>query len=101
MAATRFGQLLRELRSERQMGIKQLGPELGVTYTYISKLENERAKPSEELIQRIATFFNCNPDMLYIAADKVPADAIDVIRRQPNVTLPYLRRLGKRAGRRR
>lgn len=88
-----FGQLLRRLRQERRVGIKSLGPDLGVNYTYLSKLENDRGVPSDELIDRIAAYFKCDRDKLYLAADKVPSDAMEAIRRRPDEALRYLRRL--------
>jgi HTH-type transcriptional regulator, competence development regulator len=95
----RFSQLLRELRRERQLGIKKLAPELKVNYTYLSKLENERAVPSDELIERVAAYFNYDPDKLYLAAKKIPKDAVEAIRLNPEVTLPYLRKLAARGRR--
>src|ERR1700674_5024380 len=38
--AMEFGQLLRQLRTKTGIGIKRLAPELHVSYTYLSKLEN-------------------------------------------------------------
>ena len=41
------GDILRQLRANKGVGIKRLAPELGVTYTYLSKLENnEEGLPS-------------------------------------------------------
>lgn len=96
----RFGQLLRQLRKERQLGIKKLAPDLDVNYTYLSKLENDKAIPSEELVRRIARYFDYDADKLLLAADRVPGDAIAIIRRRPDLTLRYLRRVGSRGRRR-
>ena len=90
-----FGKLLRRLRREQDVGIKKVGPDLGVSYTYLSKLENDKARPSDELIERIASYFGCDKDMLYIAADKVPLDAMEALRRHPKESLEYLRSLAK------
>lgn len=100
MAKTGFGRMLRQLRLERNLGIKKLAPELGVNYTYLSKLENEKANPSADLIKRIAEFFGCDVDELFLAANKLPQDVIEAIRERPEVTLPYLRRISGRGGRR-
>jgi len=95
-----LGKLLRQLREEHEIGIKKLAPELGVNYTYLSKLENNKARPSDQLIERIANYFNCDRDMLYVAADKVPHDAMEVIRRYPRESLQYLRSLAQHASKR-
>jgi len=90
-----LGGLLREIRQQRDLGIKKVAPALGVDYTYLSKLENDRAKPSDDLIDRIANYFGCDKDLLYVAADKIPEDVMDVIRRYPKKTLQYLRNLNR------
>jgi len=95
----RFGDLLRELREENGVGIKTLAPHLGVGYTYLSKLENGRSVPSDELIKRIAEYFGCDPDQLYLSADKLPPDLVDVIKRQPIESLRLLRSLDPNAKR--
>ena len=45
---TTFGAVLRQLRNKTGLGIKGLAPELGVTYSYLSKLENNEVGPSEK-----------------------------------------------------
>ena len=37
----KFGRILRRLRKESEIGIKGLAPRLGVSYSYLSKLEND------------------------------------------------------------
>jgi len=96
-----FGKVLRQLRQQRRVGIKQLAPELGINYTYISKLENNRATPSDKLIERIADYFGCDKNMLYIKADKVPMDAREAILHHPEETLKFLRILAQNAPQRR
>jgi len=44
-----FGVLLRDLRRKKGIGIKQLAPELAVSYTYLSKLEHNQVRPSRRL----------------------------------------------------
>jgi transcriptional regulator with XRE-family HTH domain len=90
-----FGQVLRQLRQERDLGIKRIAPALNVNYTYLSKIENDKATPSDELIERIAGYFGCDRDTLYLAADKVPQDALDAIKRYPRESLEYLRNLSQ------
>jgi transcriptional regulator with XRE-family HTH domain len=88
-----FGNLLRELRQKQKVGIKQVARDLGVNYTYLSKLENEKAKPSQHFVEKIADYFGCDKDLLCIAADKIPEDAMEAIRRQPAEALKFLRQL--------
>ncbi len=66
--------MLRELRAREGVGIKRLAPQLGVTYTYLSKLESNQVRPSEQLVERVARYFNYDRDQLLLTADKVPDD---------------------------
>ena len=91
----KFGGLLRELRRQKNLGIKKAARELGVNYTYLSKLENDKALPSEELIERIVNHFGGDRDLLYVAANKVQDDVMEAIRRNPKETLNYLRSLAE------
>ena len=90
-----FGSLLRDLRHKQKVGIKQVARDLGVNYTYLSKLENEKSKPSQDLVEKIARYFDCDKDLLCIAADRIPEDAMEAIRRRPEEALTFLRHLLK------
>ena len=71
-----LGQQLRELRKARNLSQKQLADLVGINFTYLSKIENERLDfaqfPSEDLIQRLAKALNADVDELLILARKVP-----------------------------
>ena len=86
-----LGKLLTRLRNEKGVSIKELGPAIGVNYTYISKLENSKSTPSLELIQRIADYFNCDAGLLMIAAGKIPPKMMRVVTENPEEVLAYLR----------
>jgi transcriptional regulator with XRE-family HTH domain len=86
-----FGGLLRELRSQTGLGIKRVAPELGITYTYLSKLETNQVRPSAELVDRMATYYGYDRDLLLIAADRVPPDILEILREHPGDAIAYLR----------
>jgi transcriptional regulator with XRE-family HTH domain len=88
----RFGTLLRKLRSESGVGIKTLAPELGVNYTYLSKLENDEARPSEELVQRVSEYFKYSSSDLLLAAGHVPPDILEILRTHPQDAVEFLRK---------
>jgi transcriptional regulator with XRE-family HTH domain len=91
-----FGPILRSLRYRNGIGIKKLAPELGVTYGYLSKLENAEAQPSEEFVHRVASYFNYDSSELLLAAGRVPPDVVEILRNHPHDALDYLRtRFGK------
>lgn len=86
-----FASVLRELRSQSGVGIKKLAPELGVSYTYLSKLENDQVRPSAALVQRVANYFNYDEDRLLIAADRVPPDILRILQENPEEAIGFLR----------
>jgi transcriptional regulator with XRE-family HTH domain len=92
-----FGQILRELRSKSGLGIKRLAPELGVSYSYLSKLENNEVGPSEEMVTRVARYFKYDRTRLLLTAGKVPQDVLDILRDNPDEAVEFLRaRFGRR-----
>ena len=87
----RFGTLLKELRRESGVGIKKLAPELGVTYSYLSKLESNQAHPSPELVARVSTYFGYSRDRLLLSADEVPPEILRILQERPDEALAFLR----------
>jgi transcriptional regulator with XRE-family HTH domain len=71
-----FGQRLRELRKARSLGQRALAGQVGVSFTYLSRIETETLDfgpyPSEDLICRLAEALDADPDELLILARKVP-----------------------------
>ena len=86
-----FADILRYLRRQEGISIKGLAPELGVDYTYLSKLENRKATPSEDVVGRVATYFDYDKDHLLLAAGKIPADVLEILRGNPEEAIAFLR----------
>jgi transcriptional regulator with XRE-family HTH domain len=86
-----FGQLLRQLRIKSGLGIKRLAPELGVNYTYLSKLENNEVGPSEEMVGKVARYFNYDRDRLLLTAGKIPPEILEILRNNPDEAIGFLR----------
>jgi HTH-type transcriptional regulator, competence development regulator len=86
-----FGEVLRQLRTKTGLGIKGLAPELGVTYSYLSKLENNEVGPSEKMVDRVARYFRYDRNRLLLAAGKVPEDILEILRNNPDEAVRFLR----------
>ena len=71
-----FGEKIRDLRKSRNFTQRELGDLVGVTFAYISKVENERLDfgdyPSEALICKLALALDTNEDDLLLLAKKIP-----------------------------
>jgi HTH-type transcriptional regulator, competence development regulator len=86
-----FGETLRLLRRDAGVGIKRLGPELGVSYSYVSKLESGEVNPSEELVGRVAAYFQYDRDRLLLSAGKVPPEVLRILQEHPDDAVQFLR----------
>jgi len=91
VAFVEFAEVLRGLREKSGLSIKRLAPSLGVDYTYLSKLESNRLKPSAELVERVSAYFNYDRDQLMLSADKIPADIKQILRDHPEDAIAFLR----------
>jgi len=87
-----FSNLLKNLRTEKGVSIKKLAAEVGLNYTYISKLENAKVKPSLEVINKFSHYFNYNSDELMITAGKIPKDVEEILKSNPKEAVKLLRR---------
>ena len=72
----RFGDRIRELRKAKALGQRALAEKVGVSFTYVSKIENEKLDfgdyPSEELIGKLAAALDADKDELLLLAEKIP-----------------------------
>jgi HTH-type transcriptional regulator, competence development regulator len=72
----KFGQKVRSLRQAMGLSQRALAPRLGINFTYLSKIENERLDcgdyPSEGLICKLAHALGANEDELLLLAEKIP-----------------------------
>lgn len=72
----RFGERVRELRKAKSLSQRALGVMVGVSFTYVSKIENEKLDfgdyPSGELIGKLAKALDADEDELLLLAEKVP-----------------------------
>lgn len=59
-----FGERLKELREERKVSMEELGKEIGVSHSAISRWERDLREPSLENAKQIAIFFKVSTDYL-------------------------------------
>ncbi|WP_425400158.1 helix-turn-helix domain-containing protein [Aeoliella sp.] len=84
----RFGEQVRALRQERQLTQRELANRLGVSASYISKVENENLPfgdfPSESFIHRLAEELEADEEVLLLLANKIPPLIRRRVLEQPN-----------------
>src|SRR5438552_1483660 len=73
----RFGEQIRKLRQAQKLTLRGLSAKIGVGFTYLSKVENEKLDfadyPSDDLIVRLAKALDADADELLLLAKKIPA----------------------------
>jgi transcriptional regulator with XRE-family HTH domain len=79
-----FGEHIRQWREERGVGLRQFAKAIGVSPTFVSKMERGTGPlPGEETIRKMAAYFGKNPDALLALANKVAADVLAIIMKEP------------------
>ncbi len=85
----RFGERVRELRKAKGYSLGALGQQVGVGFTYLSKVESGKLDfgdyPSSALIQRLAVVLDADADELLLLAGRIPDSIADRIREKPEV----------------
>jgi transcriptional regulator with XRE-family HTH domain len=93
MAQPTFGKLLRSYRLRARKTQEELANAIGVDFTYISKIENDKAAPpSRRRIERAARFLQLTQDEeigLLLAAEKLPSDVQDWALDRPKAVSLY------------
>ncbi len=72
-----FGKFLRRLRKQSNKTQRDLAREVGVNFTYLSKVENDApgfSTVSEGTLMRLAGALDVDPDEMITRAGKVPSD---------------------------
>jgi transcriptional regulator with XRE-family HTH domain len=88
----RFGAFIRRHREANEIGLREMAKRIGVSPTYLSKVErDEFAPPTEDRVKAIAEVLNLNPDELLARAGKVASDLTEIIKRQPVEAASFLR----------
>lgn len=71
---TAFGKLIRDRRKDKGYSQRELAALINIDFTYLSKLENNRAEyaPKEDVIRNLARYLDLDPEELIFLAGRVP-----------------------------
>jgi transcriptional regulator with XRE-family HTH domain len=84
MSGERFGEFVRRERAAKEIGLREMARKIGVSPTYLSKVErDEFPPPAEDKVKAIAEIIGCDVDQLLARAGKVASDLSDIIKRRP------------------
>lgn len=84
MSGKKFGALVRREREAKELGLREMAKMIGVSPTYLSKVErDEFPPPAEDRVKEIAKVIGYDADELLALAGRVASDISDIIKRQP------------------
>jgi transcriptional regulator with XRE-family HTH domain len=92
-----FGALLRREREAKKIGLRQMAGMIGVSPTYLSRIETDQfPPPAEDRVRAMAEIIGYDADVLLAKAGKVAADLLDIIKANPREMAALLRAAAKR-----
>lgn len=88
-----FGDVIRVQRQSKDIGLRKLAESVGISATYLSKIErNELDPPAENRIVDIARLLDLDTDALMALAKRVPADVQEFLESHPAEAVLLLRK---------
>jgi transcriptional regulator with XRE-family HTH domain len=88
----RFGAFIRREREAKEIGLREMAKKIGVSPTYLSKVErDEFPPPTEDKVRKIAAIIVHDADELLAMAGRVASDLTDIIRERPREMADFLR----------
>src|SRR5690242_11972334 len=88
----KFGEFVRREREAKEIGLREMAKKIGVSPTYLSKVErDELPPPAEDKVRKIAAIIGEDQDELLALAGRVASDLTDIIRQRPREMADFLR----------
>ncbi|MGE3746180.1 MAG: helix-turn-helix domain-containing protein [Sphingomonadaceae bacterium] len=88
----KFGAFIRREREGKEIGLREMAKKIGVSPTYLSKVErDEFPPPAEDKVRKIAGVLKLDADELLALAGRVATDLTDIIRERPREMADFLR----------
>jgi transcriptional regulator with XRE-family HTH domain len=77
--------LLKQLRSERGQSLRGVASEIGVDVAHLSRVERGEKAASQDLCEKLASYYNVEPDVVALANGRAPADVVDMLQTHPGL----------------
>jgi transcriptional regulator with XRE-family HTH domain len=87
-----FGARLRELRQAKERSLRKFAEEIGISPTYLSKIErDEFVPPPEARIREMAKALGADAEELIALAGRIPDEVKAILKEQPLEMATFLR----------
>src|SRR5215469_8579664 len=88
----KFGAFVRREREAKEIGLREMAGKIGVSPTYLSKVErDEFPPPAEDKVRKVAAIIGCDVDELLARAGRVSSDLSEIIKQHPRELAALLR----------
>lgn len=91
----KFGELLKKIRTDKQMSLRELGKELDVSFTFVDKVEKGVSPASVNFLEKVLNYFPLQKKELIEAYTKeyVPAVVIEELKKKDEVVTEAIKSL--------
>lgn len=80
-----LGEKLKELRKSKNLSLKEVGLNIGISHNFLSEIENGKKEPSKETLRELAKFYGIDEDEFFDIIDKVPLRASEFLENDPEL----------------
>ena len=91
MSKSILGKLVRKLRKQKGLSLRELAKKVDTSYVNISHIENGKFATSEKLIKQLAKALDYDVDNMLAKADSVNEDIKNIIKKKPSAVPEFLR----------
>ena len=91
MGNKKIGELIRSLRKEKGVSLRDLAKKVNVSFVNISHIENGKVETSKKTLKQIAEALNYDVDRLYSASNHISEDIEKIVSKKPEIVPQFLR----------
>ena len=91
----RFGELLKKIRTDNRMSLRDLGKSLDVSFTFVDKIEKGVSPVSKNFLEKVLNYFTLNKKELVEAyiQEYVPAVVLEELKKKDEVVVQAIKNL--------
>ena len=91
MSKKTLGQLIRKLRKQKGLSLRNLAKQVDVSYVQIAHIENGKFSTSKKVFEQLAIALDYDVDKLLAAGNVVGDDIEKIIKKKPTAVPEFLR----------